>query len=731
VAGTVAALRAECAGVRELTEEEDGVPRLAALYGALLHGRRLPRAGWGAAAALGSPWHFCGFAARDAGGCADEGCGCRAAAAEAAAASLGNPRAAAAHAATWLVRALHGRLLRIGAAVRAGSDPRTTQRAADTDDALAARLRLLQLVPVADALAVASCTGAAADGAAAGAAAAAPLARRPAAHPLNLPDIVAVLAHLNYDSDSSVVLGCGLGRLLSKLVPCRCLFRGFADAVALECRKEAAVAVVLIRAVHTSLAGAVPGVPRPAIDPPFAALFDLERGALRTAPPDVEGFLAWVVRYPHVVFYCMKEVMCFYISLLPGLRQCLHEGAGDWPCFEKSVHRTCEGVRAMCAAQGWPAGLRAAEARLANQTGTTTYAHKLYKYSFDETVVRACDALRPPPAHADDVGAVAYVCARLSRAGLARHRAALEQVVGCSPAARALAAELRAVFVDVGYTPTQLRALIAHVPPADIARLAALSGVLEDLRSTDALPTDSGTMELQLAALCARTGRDDERRLQPADGCVYFCWACGEKGRKWRTPEEHAHNLHAIGAHEAYVDVGGALRCNRKGAACEGQRLVRVSLVGRWFKYAQRWYTLCPVCAAPCSYDMRRSTRGATISCGRCLEESDRIVAADAKKRELGTRAAVVRDWTRGEDACWYCCAALSVPQPGRGAAPTERIVMRVRRDLPHAGVTEVTLCSWCAHTKASRISPPVCKLGLTEGKLLAFMQRHSRVVYR
>jgi len=738
----VGPLRRERPGLQELTEADDGLPTVTALFDALREGRRPPgeaaaAGGWGPAAALAAPWHYCGFATRDHAACCDAGCRCRAAADEAARQSRGDEVVAAAHALTWLVRALHVRLLRIGCGARTAMDVRTTQRGGDADDALACRLRLLQLAPAADALAVAIATATPEAAETLAARLAAP-PRRPAAHPLNLPDITPIVAHLNYDCESSVVVGSGLGRLLSKLVPCRCLFRGFSAAIAIECESSEATAAFLIRAVHTSLAGAVPWATRAAVEPPFAAAMVLECGALSVAPCDTKSFVRWAKLYPHVVFYCLKEALCFYISLAPGLREYLTRADDDgWQCFEKGVHRTCEGVRAMCGASGWAAGLPLAEAQLVKQTGATTYAHKLYKHSFDATVVRACKMLLsqplPPPSQAalaDDVDCVAFVAARLSTIGIARSRASLVQLIGCSPAVCSLAAALLREFLDVGFTPAQLRARLDGAPVEDIVRLQTLSGMLDDLSATDSVPTDSTTTAMQIEALCARTGHAKPQLLRKEDGCVYFCWECGSRGRKWRTPEEHAHNLHGIGAHEAYVDLTDVLRCNRKQKAnstCDGAALVRVSLVGRWFKYADTWYTLCPLCAAPTGYDMRRAVAGGTFSCGRCLEESARIVQKDAKQQLAESARTAQFDWSRGDNACWFCCAKLQTA----AAAADGRVVMRAQRDPPLQGTCDVTLCARCAFTRASRLSPPVSKLGLTESKLLAFLRRHTRVVYR
>ena len=736
----VGPLRGERPELLELTEADDGLPTVTALCDALRLGRAPPGAaadagGWGAAAALDAPWHYCGFSQRDHAACSDPGCRCRATLADAARQSRGSGPAAAAHALTWLVRALHGRLLRIGCGARAAAEPRTTQRAADADDALACRLRLLQLAPAADALAVALATASPEAEAALAARVAAP-PRRPAAHPLNLPDITAIVSHLNYDCESSVIVGSGLARLLSKLVPCRCLFRGFSAAVTAECESSEPTAALLIRTVHTSLAGAIPWTDRPAIEPPFAAAMVLECGALSVAPCDTAAFVRWAKLYPHVVFYCLKEALCFYVSLAPGLRECLTQTGDGWSCFEKGVHRTCEGVRALCGASGWAVGLPLAEAQLVKQTGATTYAHKLYKHSFDATVVRACKLVAseplPPAAQGAldaDVDCVAFVAARLSAVGLARKRSSLVRLIGCSPQACALADELLREFRAVGFTPAQLRGRLVGAAADDIWRLRTLSGMLDDLSATESVAIDSRTTDMQVAALCARTGHAAPQDLHSSDGCVYFCWDCGSRGRKWRTPEEHAHNLHGIGAHESYVDLTDTLRCNRKNRtsdSCDGARLVRVSLVGRWFKHTGAWYTLCPLCAAPTSYDMRRAVAGGSFSCGRCLEESVRIVQKEAKL-QLAERARTAQfDWSRGANSCWFCCAKLAAD-----ADTADRVLMRVQRDLPGQGTCDVTLCTRCAFTRASRLSPPVSRLGLTEAKLLAFLRRHSRVMYR
>ena len=96
-------------------------------------------------------------------------------------------------------------------------------------------------------------------------------------------------------------------------------------------------------------------------------------------------------------------------------------------------------------------------------------------------------------------------------------------------------------------------------------------------------------------------------------------------------------------------------------------------------------------------------------------------------KLQLAERARTAQfDWSRGANSCWFCCAKLAAD-----ADTADRVLMRVQRDLPGQGTCDVTLCTRCAFTRASRLSPPVSRLGLTEAKLLAFLRRHSRVMYR
>jgi hypothetical protein len=713
---------------------------------------RLPRRRMAAYLAADPAWKVCAFSLhRGQNAACDAACPCRLPPPDARRAAKGDPAAATLFAAGLQATELHVRLARLAAGGAVGPEAGLTARATAADDALCLRARLLALAHTCGHLAAATAPGgeaarravaALAPGAPGWAAARPP--RRARIHPLNLPDVVAATSHLNFDADDQCTADHSLARVLSKLVPCRCLFRGFADTVERECRRTPGVLRFVAAALDCSLAGAVPCADRVTLEPRMAALVPLV--AAPAARLGLEQLVAWTHAHPHVLFYALKEVLCFLLRLNhPMMRvlQCVYDG---WEHFEADVQRVCEATRA-AAAEGrtWHEGLRAAELRLQRQTGGNSYVHKLFKGSFDDAIAAAAAAALAParagPAQAGgptpgpgpaagptaaDARYAAAAVARLTPRGLHRHYAALLALAGCAPPAVRAALLARDAYYAAAGSAAQTAAALRALDPADVRRVHMLAFLCKRAANTDQTPTDAHTAARQAEALARRLGRAPDRR---GDGCVYFCPQCGDAGRKWKCPEDHEHNLYGIGPHDVYVDLRSKLRCNRKssGKSCGGALVVPVCLVGRWFRFYAAWYTLCPCCAAPTAFDMRRMVDGSTFSCGRCAQEGRRLRKRrkpPALTAEEEHTAADVQRWGDDGTRCFYCNACRDTERTQQRDAWRQ---MTVAKDDAPAESVQIWLCGTCANSRASRYSAPSHTLGTTQSDLLRLLARCRR----
>ena len=666
----------------------------------------------------GRSWFFCVEACREAlrdGAervpvpcrCAAS-CGCRSAAAAAGPAGAGERLELAC---TWLINALQS-------AIDGCVTPGDSRRAA------AARARLRTLFDATQYLVGAHTPQAralAAPGAALWPRVRPP--RRGRGHAASLPDLAPLIAQLSYTEESSQRATLPLVHALSKLVPSRCLFRGFQEAVLRLFEKEPDTRDLFCQLLRCSMDGGL-GLPdRCGAAPEFAVMLELDWHFGPDAPAQIHG---WVTAYPHVVFYALKEALVYYVRLSDALRHVLCECYDGWDVFEVDVHRVCESVRASLADGAWCDVLRNCEARTMKQSGGAPYVFKLRKRGWYVTLQmclqkaldrRGVTTARVRAATEPTVADLARCISRLTRHDLCRWHRELLELAGCDAQVARVLSELRADYFRDGLSPSVVHKALAFASDDDVARALVMVKFCITASQVDCVPTDCATASRQIDALRTRLGVLPNRPLPESAGGSYVCLQCGKDGPKWKCPEDRPDEVWSIGPYDVFEDNRSVdstvLCCNRKanGAGCGGARVSLVNMVGRWLLHYGSWYTLCPVCASPTTWSHARVARsGIGFCCGVCAEDAVRY------RQELAAQAEREPWWeppsaTVQTHKCFYC------DEP-RLAGHDDWAEMRVAADSDPMKSIRVTLCVGCSHARSGKWATQTQRLGVTESSL-------------
>jgi hypothetical protein len=451
---------------------------------------------------------------------------------------------------------------------------------------------------------------------------------RPRWHAWALPDVAAALDLVSWHRETPGKLP-PIVRLLAKLPPCRCLYRGWVVTLRRLCEGEAGIFEFVRTAVAASLLGLVPRDGAAPFVPPLATAVRVDDWMRR---PRAE-VVAWMLRVPRVVFHLLRETLVFALRLNAPLREVVDSVYTDWDGFERDVLRTADHIRAHLTQTGTLSDDCAGAD--AGAGGGARYVHKIHKASFETLLLQALRRAAPadPPDVAQWRHSASRVASRASRSLLLGRLAEALWVVGVdAPAAR----RLQALHVDYQRGTASLHSFttkISALPAADRAAAAQLLEAMHIARRLFAMPVAHDLAQQQLAALRARYSLPEgTRALPPQAGVVFYCAACDDL--KCFDAQEAPLNVFASGVPRVFVNTEhphSRLHCNRKfdsdNTGCGGSALIPVDLKGRIVFNRDRCLMLCPRCAVVCRFDLRRCAGPDGFSCGVCVEH-DRQRAA-------------------------------------------------------------------------------------------------------
>ena len=574
------------------------------------------------------------------------------------------------------------------------SDSRSAVLRGSESSLFVARWRLCHLVDAAHSLACRCATGA-------GPPAPAATDAAPRWHFWSQPDLCGLLAELTWHQETrpSVI---PLVRLMSKLLPCRCLYRGFVKSLRSQCEADEATFGLCRHMLLTSLTGQITVEGVCCEQPRFEGLCRLDwwgRATPRAA------MIEWMCEHPHVVFWAMKESLVAYVRANAPMREVVNVVYPGWSEYERDVVSVCDVLRASV---GRRRCMREVDALFARQSSGARYVHKLLKTRYDSMIYAAAvrvlnargvtqeEVLRQTESTRAEA---ARVCARAYGMSVVTLRA-------CGVSARLAIAVVRCrVKYETGAQgAAETEAVLAE---HDTGELCVFFAAMHARRLASALqfvPLPLDTYAGQMSALRERSATG---ALPPSAGVMYYCATCDDL--KCFCVQDAAVNVFAVGVPRVMLHAqgGGVLFCNRKGdkgrkRKCGGARLMAVDLKGRAVCWRGRWYMLCPRCGAVCLFDLRRAVGVHGFSCGECA-------AHDAG----------VADEQRTQDAepCLYCASpaarrgqTLAVLSEGsdEGYASVRLCSRhRVRRDFSRGAVTREALISEVNRMLLSRATQP------------------------
>lgn len=559
--------------------------------------------------------------------------------------------------------------------------------------------------------------------------------RRGRMHPLSMPDIIPLLSHLSYVSDSVWKNKLPLLHTLSKLLPSRCLFRGFADGLLREFEETPNTVDFVRQCICAALAGTLWTPSRMTVAPMFAHIVEID---LLFNQCTVEQMQMLVKQAPRVVFQSLKEALCFYIRVDAPLREALCSVYNGWVEFENDVHLVGESVRAAFGsfADGdWKITLANCEERLHRQSGGAVYVKKLQKRSFMTAWLSQCDrvlvARSFSPSQQRAVGlpvlnTIAKIIASLNTYQTWNAQANLLYATGIPADDVHTLCRLATDFGRGDVSSNSLGIALNKLPSETLTLAAMVYGMMEDASVVESVPVTADLERKQRHALYCRLGYPKNKPLPPTAGQVYVCRQCGKEGRKWKCPEERTDELYGIGPHDVFHTTDNVICCNRKSHAgfCGGSALSTMSLLGKWVLFYGRWYTLCPLCAAPCRFDMRRTMQPCGFSCGRCVPEGERLRATN--RRGAGAGAGLAAPWPRDVDPRAHTTACANCAQK-RTLSDDTWPEMFVGNDQDPTIAERIVLCLSCAFAKDSKWGVCAKDLGTTRSGLLVHIRRSKR----
>ena len=547
--------------------------------------------------------------------------------------------------------------------------------------------------------------------------------RRGRGHARSLPDLAPLIAQLSYTEESTHKSDLPLVHALSKLVPSRCLFRGFQEAVLRLFETEPHTRDLFCQLIRCSMDGGL-GLPeRCGAAPEFGVMLELDTHFDKTAPEQIHS---WVQQYPHVVFYALKEALVYYVRQSDALRHALCHCYDGWDLFECDVHRVCESMRVALADGPWDEVMSHCEQRTMKQSGGAPYVFKLRKRGWYVTLlvclqktIEARGITRAAIRSASEpvVSDLALCISRLTRADLYRWHGELFELGQCDPRVASILCKLRSNYFRDGLSPSVVQKALAFATDADIARAVTTVKFCISALQVDYVPTDCAMASRQMKALRTRLGVLPDKPLPLSAGSFYVCLQCGKDGPKWKCPEDRHDEVWSIGPYDVFEDNRYSdttvLCCNRKanGSGCGGARVSGINLIGRWVLHYGSWYTLCPVCASPTTWSHTRVARsGIGFCCGVCAEDAVNY------RRDMDAEAKREPWWEPPSDTvrthkCFYC------DEP-RLAAHEEWIEMRVAADSDPMKSIRIALCNSCSHARSGKWATQTQRLGVTETEL-------------
>lgn len=476
--------------------------------------------------------------------------------------------------------------------------------------------------------------------------------------------------------------------LLSKLPPCRCLFRGFCESQQ-RCRGKEEMREFLRRAVVTALMGCycVEGVvPYP---PTFATMQLVDSiGGL-----SLDDFEAWSDTIPHIVFYSLKLIAVLYVQANAPLREQLLALYTDYVQYEADVVRISDTIR-LALPQSSEVLVRV-DRGLPREVGGAPYVHKILKNDFANIVLNmaAARGVRVPRAVREEWAPnISKVCSRLAIAD-----ATAESLWLCGlPVGAAVEIRAHAMNYATGAcSGSTVKRMCATLPAATLAQLALVMRGFERAATLLALPLAHDVATQQITALRARTGTPIGAPNLPATaGVVYYCAHCDDM--KCFIAQDNPLNIYAVGAPRVFTNQQdfSRLHCNTKlegdcgHAACGGAELIRIDLKGVAVRWRGRWLMLCPLCACVCTFDLSRCNSDGVLSCGCCTDtvasstNTDPVCVfcdqpATSKRQQL-----VVFETSSREKSCTVvlCAKHRVCPMRAKSAMTRDRLLEVVAR---------------------------------------------------
>ncbi len=580
-------------------------------------------------------------------------------------------------------------------------------------------------------------------------------------HCTELPDLVCLTTHVSWTIENVARHKLPILHILSKLAPCRCLFRGWTQAVHKYCLENDAVCKTMMHILGTSLLGLYPWVQR------------TKQMSLQTAYRTVSFlchsgncklFVDWCGKYPHILFYAAKEALLYYTTLNVTLRKTLEE-VYVWDNFSSDICRWSSQIRTwFVEGESWSAIERNAK----RFSTTSTYVHKLTKSPFHKMVlgilkseVDASSFVLPE----QTLSTVALVAARMSVDEIQENVAELLFCCGGERTFAALIQSLTKQYDCEGISVNRLRRQFSSWPIQQKTVLYNLFYATARVNFVEVVPTTAEICNGQRRSIQLRHGINDssctmrldkvvERnllkcveigqsiveadgacfdyngdtetllrncdqfqfvqltvppaKLPPRAGVVYFCPVCIDL--KAFVNDENPLNVHAVGNPRVLYDVEtGRLRCNRRKVCGQAgcAEVIPVQLIGKILRFSintTTWYTLCPRCASVTTWTLQKTLRACGFACNECVAEDKKLQLSFKRKRVQ----------------CLYCNVTHN----------EERTWAKVNVYNEQTGLTElVHLCQ--RHSCRWIGGPPVSRRSMTKTQLIQFVSKQANLSRR
>jgi hypothetical protein len=253
----------------------------------------------------------------------------------------------------------------------------------------------------------------------------------PTFHCTRLPDLVCLTSYVSWNVEVFTRYKIPMLHLLSKLPPCRCLFRGWTQAVVRYVREQDAVRQTLQHMLGSSLLGLYPWS---TVDQFSSAegMYRIASDILRLDKTEV--FIEFVESFPHVLFYAAKEALLYYTRLNHALRATLAE-VYSLENFESDIIRWSHQMRTSLVESGANSNRWEVTERLAKRFSTTsTYVHKLIKLPFHRCVSATLKKIGVVTCkHPEMRSTIARICSRVS---ISEIEANVAELLYCSGTSR-------------------------------------------------------------------------------------------------------------------------------------------------------------------------------------------------------------------------------------------------------------------------------------------------------